>query len=113
LIAYLVANRATETWIVAAPSSQQGAAIQLATGQPVMVIGGFSGGDNALSVDQLKAYIAGGQLRYVLVGGGGGPADLGVQSEALAWTVEHGTPISGVAGGSLYDLSNVLQLTQH
>ena len=44
---YLVANRGSARWIVAAQSSNEAAPIQLDTGQPVMAMGGFNGSDPA------------------------------------------------------------------
>lgn len=38
-----------------------------------IAVGGFSGNDNALTVEQLKQYVASGQLRYAVVGNLGGP----------------------------------------
>lgn len=77
LVDYLVANQGSARWIVAASGSQSAAGIQLAAGKPVMAMGGFSGGDPAPTLDQLKAYIATGELRYVLLGGGGPGGGLG------------------------------------
>jgi 4-amino-4-deoxy-L-arabinose transferase-like glycosyltransferase len=74
LVAYLVANRGTARWVVAVDGSQVAAGIQLAGGLPVMTMGGFTGSDPAPTLDALKAYVASGQLRYVLVGGGPGGA---------------------------------------
>jgi hypothetical protein len=44
-IAYLKANQGDAKYLVAASSSQTTAAIILATGRPVVTIGGFSGND--------------------------------------------------------------------
>ena len=41
LITYLLENRTGPRWIVAIPGSRGAASIQLATGQPVMAMGGF------------------------------------------------------------------------
>ncbi len=60
---------ARETWLVAVTSAGEAADLQLGTGIPVMATGGFSGGDDALTVDQLEAYVAQGQLRYIVLGG--------------------------------------------
>jgi len=70
-LAYLVANRGTARWIVAASSASQAAPIQLASGQPVMAMGGFNGSDPVPSLDQLKAYIASGRLRFIIAAGAG------------------------------------------
>jgi 4-amino-4-deoxy-L-arabinose transferase-like glycosyltransferase len=72
LLAYLEQHQGTATWLVAVGSATQGAPIELATGRPVLAMGGFSGSDPALSVARLKQLLASGQLRYVLAGGGRG-----------------------------------------
>ena len=69
---YLVANRGTATWIVAANSSGEAGTIEIATGLPVMAMGGFTGSDPAPTLDQFKTYVASGKLRFVLAGGNGG-----------------------------------------
>jgi 4-amino-4-deoxy-L-arabinose transferase-like glycosyltransferase len=74
-IDYLVANRGTATWIVAVQSANTAAPIELSTGLPVMAMGGFTGSDPAPTLAQLKAYVASGELRFVMVGGGGGPSN--------------------------------------
>jgi 4-amino-4-deoxy-L-arabinose transferase-like glycosyltransferase len=72
LLDYLVANRGNARWIVAANSAQEAGSIELATGLPVMAMGGFTGSDPAPTADQLKAYVASGELRFVLVNSQGG-----------------------------------------
>jgi hypothetical protein len=71
LVDYLLANRGSARWIVAVNGSQAAADIQLAAEQPVMAMGGFNGSDAAPNLQQLRAYVASGELRYVLVGGAG------------------------------------------
>jgi len=43
LVSYLVANRGSATWIVAATSAQEAGPLELATSLPVMAMGGFTG----------------------------------------------------------------------
>jgi 4-amino-4-deoxy-L-arabinose transferase-like glycosyltransferase len=111
LISYLLANRNGATWIVATTSANAAGSIQLASGEPVMAMGGFSGSDPAPSLAQLKALVASGQLRYVLVNGGGfggpgGPGRGGSTSEIDAWVTSVGTVVDyGGSGGTLYDVS--------
>ena len=104
LIAYLVANRGSATWIVAVNGANEAGSIELASGMPVMAMGGFSGGDPAPTLSQLQAYVASGQLRFVLIGGGrGGPNSAG--SEISSWVTANGTAVESVGNGTLYDLS--------
>jgi len=107
LTAYLVANRGGATWIVAVSGADRAGSIELATGLPVMAMGGFNGGDPAPTLDQLKAYVASGQLRYVLLGSGGGPGG-GGSSAITDWVTANGTLDSGVGNGSLYDLAGAV-----
>ena len=118
LTGYLMSHAGTATWIVATTSTQDGADIELATGEPVLAMGGFTGSDPALTVDELKALVSEGKLRYVLVGGGGGPSgggpgggggNGGGSSSVLAWVEANGTTVDyGGSSGTLYDLSTAL-----
>ena len=104
LVAYLLANRGDATWIVATTSAQGAGSIELASGQPVMAMGGFMGSDPAPTLDQLQSLVSSGQLRYVLLGGGG-PGGGGT-SDISAWVTSVGTVVNyGGNGGTLYDLS--------
>jgi len=116
---YLLANRGSATWIVAVSGAQQAATIELATGAPVMAMGGFSGTDAAPTLAELQADVAAGKLRYILIGGnGGGPGGFGGpggggSSAIAAWVTAHGTVVSaaGTGGGTLYDLSGAASST--
>jgi len=110
LVTYLLSNRGNATWIVATTSAMQAGSIELASGQPVMAMGGFSGSDPAPSLAQLQSLVASGQLRYVLIGGGGGFGGPGVNSTSAIdqWVTSVGTAVDyGGSGGTLYDLSGV------
>lgn len=72
LIDYLIKNRTTEKYLVAVQSANGTASqIIIQTGQPVMTLGGFSGSDNILTLSEFKKLVSEGQLRYVIVSGGG------------------------------------------
>ncbi|MBV8559434.1 MAG: hypothetical protein JO050_01585 [Acidimicrobiia bacterium] len=78
LIRYLESHKGNATYLVAAFGSQSSAPIIIATGQPVITIGGFSGGDPAPSLAQFQQLVAQGKVRYVLLdNGGGGPGVVG------------------------------------
>ncbi len=74
LVAYLSANRGDTEFILATVSSQQGSSIILATGEPVMALGGFSGGDPILTAQELEQAVASGKVRFFLLQGTGAPA---------------------------------------
>lgn len=87
------------TW-VAATTGHHGAQIQLAVGAPVMDIGGFSGQDPDLTLDQFEADVAAHEIHYYVGGTGGGPD----AARILAWVEGHGRQVP--AGTTkLYDLS--------
>ena len=83
---------------------------QLATGDPVMAIGGFNGTDPAPSLAQFQRYVAEGRIHYYLGGGGGfgggGPAARpSSDASAIAAWVPPTTPPTTVDGVTVYDLT--------
>ena len=105
LRAYLVEHAGSARWIVAVSGSGTAAGIQLATGLPVMAMGGFNGSDAVPTLDQLKADVASGELRYVLLGsgGGGGPSS-STTSGRDAWVASACSVVdTGSSSGTLYD----------
>ena len=104
---YLVANRGTATWIVAADSAQTAGSIELATRLPVMAMGGFTGSDPAPTLAQLESYIASGKLRYVLAGGAGGGGGGGFggtdSSSITSWVTSTCKLVDYGGSSSLYD----------
>jgi 4-amino-4-deoxy-L-arabinose transferase-like glycosyltransferase len=100
LVDYLLANRGSATWIVAVSNAQSAAELELQSGAAVMCTGGWSGSDDALTLDALKRYVASGQLRYFVVGGQGG----GSNAEITSWVTANGTAVT-VGGTTVYDLS--------
>jgi 4-amino-4-deoxy-L-arabinose transferase-like glycosyltransferase len=111
LVAYLTAHRGTATWIVATASAMDGSSIELASGDPVLAMGGFSGTDPAMTVARLESLVASGKLRYVLAGGMGGPGGSASSESVMSWVRSHGTVVDdggGTSGAVLYDLSNAV-----
>lgn len=68
---YLVANQGTARWIVAVSDASSASQIELSTGRAVMAMGGFTGSDKALTLEQFQALVTAGDLRFVSVGSGG------------------------------------------
>ncbi len=120
LISYLRAHRGTARYLVAAFGSQSSAPIVIASGDAVITIGGFNGGDPAPTLTQFEHLVATGQVRYVLVsgngggfgGGPGGPGAAGSGSSISQWVLTHGKEVPssnyGASSGNetLYDVSN-------
>ncbi|MBN1450975.1 MAG: glycosyltransferase family 39 protein [Anaerolineales bacterium] len=70
LLAFLQANTRDTEYMLAVPSSQVGSPLVLATGRPVLYMGGFNGGDPVIDAAGLAELVARGELRYVLYGAG-------------------------------------------
>ncbi len=91
LLNYLQANTQGMKYLMAVPSSMQGADYVLATGRPVLYLGGFSGQDEVVSSDELAQMVKEGELRYVYWGGQGGP---GRNSQTISsWVSAHCKPL--------------------
>jgi hypothetical protein len=97
-------------WVAAINGSQSQAGYQLATGDSVMPIGGFSGTDPSPTLAQFEDYVAKGDIHYYIVGGGfggggGGGAAPGGQTGGTGTTGTGGstaggdTAPGGAAGG--------------
>ncbi len=106
---YLIAHRGTARYLVAVSGSQTAAPIILATGQPVIAMGGFTGSDPSPTLSQFEAMVKAGEVHYVLVGGsGGGPGGGSSGASTIdSWVESHGTKVSssaigGSSAGTLY-----------
>ena len=107
VLSYLQANQGSATWLLAVSDSTSAGQIEISTGRAVMSTGGFTGSDNALSLAQLKAYVAKGQLRFIQVGGGmaGGPGGGNSASSGISSWVQSACTAVTVSGAStsIYD----------
>ena len=100
LDAYLVDHRAQATYLVAVDGASSAEPIILATGDPVMAMGGFNGSDPWPTLAAFKALVAAGKVRYVLVGGGLGAGSPGAGSLG-AGSLGAGSLGAGSPGGRL------------
>ncbi|MET7879338.1 glycosyltransferase family 39 protein [Micromonospora profundi] len=98
-------DSASYTWAAATIGSNNASGYQLATGDPVMAIGGFNGSDPSPTLAQFQRYVADGKIHYFL-GGGGFRANGGssASQEIAAWVAESFTAQT-VDGVTVYDLS--------
>ncbi|MFI7894331.1 ArnT family glycosyltransferase [Streptomyces sp. CACIS-1.16CA] len=109
------------TWVAAAVGAQNAASYQLATGDPVMAIGGFNGSDPSPTLAQFKKYVAEGKIHYFVSGGGmvggtggegggrtgggpGGTGGSGTSSRITSWVTENFTEVT-VGSATFYDLT--------
>ncbi len=115
ITALLRTNADAYRWVAAAVGSNSASGFQLASGEPVMAIGGFNGSDPYPTVAQFEQYVADGDIHYFIAGGGGmggGPGGFGggprggssTGSAIASWVAEHFTATT-VDGVTIYDLS--------
>ena len=71
IVKLLKQNASKYTWVAATVGSQSSAPYQLATGEPVMDIGGFTGSDPSPTLAQFKQYVSEGKIHYYISGGMG------------------------------------------
>jgi 4-amino-4-deoxy-L-arabinose transferase-like glycosyltransferase len=105
--ALLTTDADSYTWVAAAVGSNTAAGYQLATGLPVMAIGGFNGSDPSPTLAQFEQRVADGEIHYFIAGGGfGGRANggSGTSSQISAWVTANFTAQT-VDGVTIYDLS--------
>lgn len=97
-------------WVAATVGANSAAGYQLATGLPVMPIGGFNGSDPSPTLAQFRQYVQDGRIGWFISGGmggrGGGPGggSSGSSSEIAQWVTENFTSTT-VDGVTLYDLN--------
>jgi 4-amino-4-deoxy-L-arabinose transferase-like glycosyltransferase len=107
LVALLKQDAGSYTWVAAAVGSNSAAGAQLASGEPVMAIGGFNGSDPAPTLEQFQRFVAEGRIHYFLAGGRMGGGSMGGSDAARqisAWVQQSFTATS-VAGTTVYDLT--------
>ncbi|MET9327927.1 glycosyltransferase family 39 protein [Tsukamurella sp. NPDC003166] len=106
LKALLLQDADRYTWIAATVGANSAAGPQLATGRPVMPIGGFNGTDPSPTLAQFQKYVADGRIHYFLAesGGFGFGGGSGTAAEIRAW-VEKTFTARTVDGTTVYDLT--------
>lgn len=101
--AALKKNASDYTWAAAAIGSQNAASYQLASGKPVMAIGGFNGSDPSPTLAQFKQYVADGKIHYFLSSDDGDGRDRG-NTSISTWVKATFKKVT-VDGTTLYDLT--------
>ncbi|HEY1740139.1 MAG TPA: glycosyltransferase family 39 protein, partial [Acidimicrobiia bacterium] len=100
-------NASHYKWAAATVGADNAASVQLASGDPVMSIGGFNGTDPTPTLAQFEQYVAKGEIHYYIGGGGlgvGGGGANGTGSAISSWVSQHYTAHT-VGGETIYDLT--------
>lgn len=105
LATYLSKDASSYTWIAAAVGSNSASGYQLATGDPVMALGGFNGSDPSPTLAAFQKLVANGEIHYFIggtIGASNGGSD--AASKIAAWVAANFTTTT-VDGVTLYDLT--------
>ena len=99
--AYLNQNATSYTWAAATVGSNSAAGYQLATGRPVMAIGGFNGTDPAPSLTRFEQLVRAGRIHYFV---SGSMTRGGTAQQITNWVTQNFTART-VDGTTVYDLT--------
>src|SRR6516225_5188321 len=102
LLGFLQENHQDEAYLLAAVNARQAAPIIIATGNPVIALGGFTGRDPILTIDGLARLVEDRCLRFALVGDGS-PGLRRIfgednQKALVDWIKVNGRPVDPVRG---------------
>jgi len=111
ITAALKADASKYTWVAAAVGSNESAGYQLASGEPVMAIGGFNGTDPDPSLAQFEKYVSEDKIHYFIASGGSfgaGPGGASGSSDdaslITSWVESHFTATT-IGGVTVYNLT--------
>jgi 4-amino-4-deoxy-L-arabinose transferase-like glycosyltransferase len=112
MVALLKQNAHGYTWVAATSGANNAAGYQLASGKPVMAIGGFNGTDPSPTLAQFQSYVAQHKIHYYISGGGGfggggfrgGGGGSSDTSQISQWVQSNFTS-TNVGGVTVYDLT--------
>jgi hypothetical protein len=93
LLDFLEARTQDTYYLMAVPSSMQGADYVLATGRPVLYLGGFMGQDQVVTTEELAQMVQQGELRYIYWNSSGQGS--GNQSDISSWVTSTCTAVQG------------------
>jgi 4-amino-4-deoxy-L-arabinose transferase-like glycosyltransferase len=105
LTALLQKDASNYTWVLATIGANQASGYQLASGDPVMAIGGFNGTDPTPTLAAFQTYVATGQIHYFITGGTGGSSSQA--SSITTWVTSNFASVT-VGNSTMYDLTSPL-----
>lgn len=108
VVAALTEDADDFTWVAATVGSNGAAGYQLATGDPVMAVGGYNGTDPAPTLAEFRDLVAAGAVHWFIGGSGSSGSSNSTGSDAAeriaAWVASH-YEAQTVDGVTMYDLS--------
>ncbi|MHC6594443.1 ArnT family glycosyltransferase [Arthrobacter sp. C152] len=105
LVAALKDGASRYTWAAAVIGSNNAAGYQLATGLPVMAVGGFNGTDPSPTLAQFQQLAAEGKIHYFVAGGAMRSTSGSAAPEQIAqWVAANFTP-QAIGGATVYVLA--------
>jgi hypothetical protein len=110
LVTLLQQGASGYTWAAAAITANGASPLQLASGEPVMAIGGFNGTDPSPTLAEFQELVAQGKVHYFVGsgggpgGGGGGGGERGTSTEISTWVAET-FEAQTVGTATVYDLT--------
>jgi 4-amino-4-deoxy-L-arabinose transferase-like glycosyltransferase len=100
-------------WPAAMSSASNAAAIQLASGTPILAIGGFNGSDQSLTLAQFQKLVTDKQIHYYIAGGGfANSPNSGVAGQIESW-VQQNFIAATVGSATVYDLTAPASTSSH
>ena len=91
-------------WAAATVGAESAAPLQLASGDPVMAIGGFNGTDGAPTLAEFQRLVAAGAIHYFVGANQASFGGSGAAAQITAWVRAHFTAET-VGGVTVYDLT--------
>jgi hypothetical protein len=105
LIDLLKQSGTSYRWPAAMSSASNAAPIQLASGAPILAIGGFNGSDQSLTLAQFQKLVTDKQIHYYIAGGGfANSPNSGVAGQIESWVQQNFTAAT-VGSATVYDLT--------
>jgi 4-amino-4-deoxy-L-arabinose transferase-like glycosyltransferase len=113
LTALLEKDASSYTWVAATVGSDNASGYQLATGDPVMAVGGFNGTDPSPTLAQFQQYVREHKIHYFVGDGsvgfpGRGSSSGSTISRQIAQWVGQNFTSSTVGGVTVYDLTKAI-----
>lgn len=91
-LSFLKEHNTGETYLFAA-TDYNAASPYIISGETVITMGGFSGSDPAVTVEKLESLVKSGEVKYVMISGGGMGGGRGGNSDLAGWVRAHGTEV--------------------